>query len=119
MISQTKPRPELYTLRFDYCVSTYKNSGDRHSYFRALSQVTHTLSTVVFQHDVAVNLCPPLLRPGEAAFLADRFENTDLPRPKFLVKEECRERWGHYCCDGRRNIRDIMKDFPDAGAATL
>ena len=29
-----------------------------------------------------------------------------------LVREECRERWGEYVCDGRRPISDIIKEFP-------
>lgn len=34
-----------------------------------------------------------------------------VPRPRILVREECRERWGLYVCDGRRPIREIMKEF--------
>ena len=30
--------------------------------------------------------------------------------PRFLVREECRERWGHYVCDGRRSIREIAAE---------
>jgi len=37
----------------------------------------------------------------------------ELPPPKILVREECRERWGHYVCDGRRTITDIYPEFPD------
>jgi len=33
--------------------------------------------------------------------------------PRFLVREECRERWGHYVCDGRRPIREIAEEFPN------
>lgn len=46
--------------------------------------------------------------------MAEQFESTGLPRPQFLVREECRERWGHYSCDGRRSISEIIKEFPDA-----
>jgi broad specificity phosphatase PhoE len=45
--------------------------------------------------------------------MAGRFDKTSLPRPQFLVREECRERWGHYTCDGRRDISVIQKEFPD------
>jgi len=30
--------------------------------------------------------------------------------PRFLVREECRERWGHYVCDGRRSISEIAAE---------
>ena len=30
--------------------------------------------------------------------------------PRFLVREECRERWGHYVCDGRRSIAEIAAE---------
>jgi|TARA_B110000196_G_scaffold301424_1_gene295549 broad specificity phosphatase PhoE len=33
--------------------------------------------------------------------------------PRILVREECRERWGKFVCDGRRPISDIIKEFPD------
>lgn len=36
-----------------------------------------------------------------------------VPAPRFLVREECRERYGHYVCDGRRSIQEIKADFPD------
>lgn len=36
-----------------------------------------------------------------------------VPAPRFLVREECRERWGHYVCDGRRSITEIAAEFPD------
>mmetsp|Transcript_138331 Transcript_138331/g.240524 ORF Transcript_138331/g.240524 Transcript_138331/m.240524 type:complete len:308 (-) Transcript_138331:318-1241(-) len=35
-----------------------------------------------------------------------------VPAPRILVREECRERWGEYVCDGRRPIREIIKEFP-------
>ena len=44
---------------------------------------------------------------------AEKSTKNGLPRPQFLVREECRERWGHYSCDGRRPIQEIIKDFPD------
>ena len=33
--------------------------------------------------------------------------------PRILVREECRERWGKFVCDGRRPISAIIKEFPD------
>jgi hypothetical protein len=35
------------------------------------------------------------------------------------VCSECRERWGYYTCDGRRPIREIIKEFPDFDFANL
>lgn len=54
----------------------------------------------------------PPRKPGIPAILAERFENSELPRPKFLVREECRERISN-ACDGRRPVRELMKEFPD------
>lgn len=60
--------------------------------------------------------------PGKPAFLdqVDAPVNTPeyaagikIAPPRFLVREECRERWGHYVCDGRRPIREIAKEFPN------
>lgn len=60
-------------------------------------------------------------KPGTPAFLAgidapegtlERQAGIKVPAPRFLVKEECRERWGHYVCDGRRSIQEIAPDFP-------
>ena len=50
---------------------------------------------------------------GVPAFISERFEETDLPCPRILVMEECRERWGEYSCDGRRSLSEIMPSFPD------
>jgi len=33
--------------------------------------------------------------------------------PRILVREECRERWGKFVCDGRRAISEIYEEFPD------
>ncbi len=41
------------------------------------------------------------------AFLST--EARGVAAPRVLVREECRERWGHYACDGRRPIREIIK----------
>lgn len=57
--------------------------------------------------------------PGKPAFLDQRDAPTISPEhaagikiapPRFLVREECRERWGHYVCDGRRSITEIAKE---------
>jgi hypothetical protein len=57
--------------------------------------------------------------PGKPAFLdlVDSPANTPeyaagvkVAPPRFLVREECRERWGHYVCDGRRSIAEIAKE---------
>mmetsp|Transcript_10807 Transcript_10807/g.15927 ORF Transcript_10807/g.15927 Transcript_10807/m.15927 type:complete len:323 (-) Transcript_10807:214-1182(-) len=61
-------------------------------------------------------------KPGAPAFLsgqdapktsAEYRAGIQVPAPRFLVKEECRERWGHYVCDGRRSIQEIAAEFPD------
>lgn len=70
-----------------------------------VSPLTRTLES-------AQHIFGPPRKPGVPAFLAERFENTELPRPKFLVREECRERLSN-ACDGRRPIRELMVDFPD------
>lgn len=60
--------------------------------------------------------------PGKPAFLTTEDAPVGTPEhdagvkiapPRFLVREECRERWGHYVCDGRRPIRDIAAEFPN------
>lgn len=60
--------------------------------------------------------------PGQPAFLdpalaptgsAERAQGVRVPAPRFLVMEECRERWGHYVCDGRRSIAEIAAEFPN------
>lgn len=81
-----------------------------------VSPLTRTLQT-------ALNIFGKPRQPGVPAFLdsglapggsPERSNNPDykVPAPKMLVREECRERWGLYVCDGRRPIRDIMKEFP-------
>ena len=60
--------------------------------------------------------------PGKPAFLGlvdapdgtpEREAGVKIAPPRFLVREECRERWGHYVCDGRRSIREISAEFPN------
>ncbi len=57
--------------------------------------------------------------PGKPAFLTQVDAPKNSPEyaagvrvapPRFLVREECRERWGHYVCDGRRSISEIAKE---------
>jgi broad specificity phosphatase PhoE len=47
--------------------------------------------------------------PGSPEFHA----GIKIAPPRFLVREECRERYGHYVCDGRRTIEEIRSEFPD------
>jgi broad specificity phosphatase PhoE len=58
---------------------------------------------------------PAFLDPGQAPEGSPESEiatTRAVPRPRILVREECRERWGLYVCDGRRPIREIVKEFP-------
>jgi broad specificity phosphatase PhoE len=61
-------------------------------------------------------------KPGMPAFLCNGEAPLGTPEhaagikvaaPRFLVREECRERFGHYVCDGRRSIAEIREEFPD------
>ena len=57
---------------------------------------------------------PPFLDPGEAPTgTPEHAAGIRVPAPRILVREECRERWGHYVCDGRRPIAEIAAEFPD------
>lgn len=71
-----------------------------------VSPLTRTLQT-------AQHIFGPARKPGAPSFLSPPFEDTSLPRPQILVREEARERWGYYSCDGRRKISEIIKEFPD------
>ena len=60
--------------------------------------------------------------PGSPAFLSkgeapegtmEHNAGINIPPPRFLVREECRERWGKYVCDGRRSITEIAAEFPN------
>jgi len=56
---------------------------------------------------------PAFLDPGCAPEGSEEAEKGEkVPSPRILVREECRERWGQYVCDGRRPIAEIMKEFP-------
>jgi broad specificity phosphatase PhoE len=61
-------------------------------------------------------------KPGSPAFLheveaplnsPEHDAGMTVPAPRFLVREECRERWGHYVCDGRRSIKKLAAEFED------
>lgn len=55
---------------------------------------------------------PSFLDAGMAPANSPEFASgLKVPAPRFLVKEECRERWGHYVCDGRRSITEISAEF--------
>jgi len=57
---------------------------------------------------------PPFLCDGEAPYGSPEYAaGVKVAAPRFLVREECRERFGHYVCDGRRSIKEISADFPD------
>lgn len=57
---------------------------------------------------------PAFLDPGRAPEgTPEEAAGIHVPAPRVLVREECRERWGHYVCDGRRPIREISAEFPD------
>lgn len=57
---------------------------------------------------------PAFLDDGEAPYGSPEYNaGVKVPAPRFLVREECRERFGHYVCDGRRSIDEIRKEFPD------
>jgi broad specificity phosphatase PhoE len=40
------------------------------------------------------------------------YAGVELPPPRVLVREECRERYGRYVCDGRRSVRELWDEFP-------
>lgn len=57
---------------------------------------------------------PAFLCNGEAPYGSPEHKaGVKVPAPRFLVREECRERFGHYVCDGRRSIEEIRREFPD------
>mmetsp|Transcript_36723 Transcript_36723/g.67211 ORF Transcript_36723/g.67211 Transcript_36723/m.67211 type:complete len:310 (+) Transcript_36723:43-972(+) len=66
-----------------------------------VSPLTRTLET-------AQHIFGPARKPGMPAFM---FKG-EAPPPRILVREECRERWGKYVCDGRRPMREIIPEFP-------
>uniref|UniRef100_A0A6S8XG61 Phosphoglycerate mutase-like protein n=1 Tax=Ditylum brightwellii TaxID=49249 RepID=A0A6S8XG61_9STRA len=57
---------------------------------------------------------PAFLDPGQAPDGTPEHQaGIPVPAPRILIREECRERWGHYVCDGRRPISEIAAEFPD------
>jgi broad specificity phosphatase PhoE len=57
---------------------------------------------------------PDFLAMGDAPLgTAEHKAGLQVAPPRFLVREECRERWGHYVCDGRRSIKEIASEFPN------
>jgi broad specificity phosphatase PhoE len=57
---------------------------------------------------------PAFLSRGEAPLgTPEHSAGMNVPPPRFLVREECRERWGRYVCDGRRDIQKIAAEFPN------
>lgn len=57
---------------------------------------------------------PSFMAKGTAPVGTPEYEaGINVPPPRFLVREECRERWGHYVCDGRRSITEISSEFPN------
>lgn len=80
-----------------------------------VSPLTRTCETAlhVFGHPRKPGL-PPFLCEGQAPDgTPEHAAGINVPRPRFLVREECRERYGHYVCDGRRSIEEISQEFPD------
>lgn len=54
---------------------------------------------------------PAFLSKGEAPVgTPEHKAGINVPPPRFLVREECRERWGKYVCDGRRSIEEISSE---------
>jgi len=71
--------------------------------------------------ETAYHIFGPGRKPGTPSFLdpgvapegsAEARRGERIPAPRILVREECRERWGHYVCDGRRPIAQIIQEFP-------
>ena len=62
--------------------------------------------------ETADHIFGPARPPGMPACLDPSLRAGGPPAPRILVREECRERWGEYVCDGRRPIREIMVEFP-------
>ena len=58
---------------------------------------------------------PAFLDPGQApegSVERSGGHDAKVPAPRILVREDCRERWGEYVCDGRRSIAEIIHEFP-------
>jgi broad specificity phosphatase PhoE len=80
-----------------------------------VSPLTRTCETAlhVFGHPRKPGV-PAFLCEGEAPHgTVEHSAGVKVPPPRFLVREECRERFGHYVCDGRRSIQEINEEFSD------
>jgi broad specificity phosphatase PhoE len=80
-----------------------------------VSPLTRTCETAlhVFGHPRKPGM-PGFLCEGDAPVgTPEHAAGIRVPPPRFLVREECRERYGHYVCDGRRSIQEIQADYPD------
>jgi len=71
--------------------------------------------------ETAFHIFGPGRQPGKPGFLStldapdgseEKLRGEKVPAPRILVREECRERWGQYVCDGRRPVSKIMSEFP-------
>ena len=75
-----------------------------------VSPLTRTLET-------CHHIFSPARKPGVPDFLdfrpAPDGSGEVVRAPRVLVREECRERWGRYVCDGRRPVSELIKEFPD------
>ncbi|GMI30176.1 hypothetical protein TrCOL_g9261 [Triparma columacea] len=97
-------------------LSTRPSQGRSFTHFDlvVVSPLTRTLET-------ARHIFKRGRQPGKPDFMDAKCHRTDaltgqdydLPAPRVLVREECRERWGEYVCDGRRSITSIYPEFPD------
>jgi broad specificity phosphatase PhoE len=59
----------------------------------------------------------PLTRACETADIVfgqtpGKYGGEEVPPPRILVREECRERYGKYVCDSRRSGAELETDFP-------
>jgi broad specificity phosphatase PhoE len=80
-----------------------------------VSPLTRTCETAlhVFGHPRKPGM-PGFLCEGDAPVgTPEHAAGIQVPPPRFLVREECRERYGHYVCDGRRSIEEISAEFSD------
>jgi len=62
-------------------------------------------------------LVSPLTRACETANIVfgtspGTYGGTVIPPPRIVVREECRERFGRYVCDGRRTVTELRSEFP-------
>jgi broad specificity phosphatase PhoE len=96
---------QCLTLRKTLAETPFQGEPFTHFDLVVVSPLTRALET-------AHHVFGPCRIPGEPTFMSEKFELSRYPRPHFLVREECRERYGTYTCDGRRKISEIVKEFP-------